>query len=103
MAMGRTYDQMPRRHDACGAGFQIGGCARLPLRECVPAWTKAVPSALIDRYREAYRRGAQSRICTTVYRLVRTAQGGWGGGVKTASAGRKSGEPNHLIFKSTPL
>src|SRR6516165_5624348 len=37
IAMGRTYDQMPRRHDACGAGFQIGGCARLPLRECVPA------------------------------------------------------------------
>src|SRR6516164_6787973 len=53
IAMGRTYDQMPRRHDACGAGFQIGGCARLPLRECVPAWTKAVPSALFDRYRES--------------------------------------------------
>jgi hypothetical protein len=43
----------------------------------VPAWTKAVPSALFDRYREAYRRVAQSRICTTVLLLAqKRAMGG---------------------------
>ena len=31
----------PRLHATqtpCVTGFQIGGCARLPLRVCVPAW-----------------------------------------------------------------
>jgi hypothetical protein len=31
-------------------------------RESVPAWTKAVPSALFDRYREAYRRGLSRAV-----------------------------------------
>jgi hypothetical protein len=33
-----------------------------------------------DRYREAYRRVAQSRICTTVLRLVQTIRSGVGPG-----------------------
>ena len=48
------------------AGFRIRLGARIDRFRSVPAWTKAVPSALFDRYREAYRRVAQSRICTTV-------------------------------------
>jgi hypothetical protein len=33
-----------------------GACCLTAVANSVPAWTKAVPSALFDRYREAYRR-----------------------------------------------
>jgi hypothetical protein len=60
----------------CAAGFQIGVMRVINRFASVPASTKAVPSALFDRYREAYRRVAQSRICTTV--LLLAQKDAWG-------------------------
>ena len=60
----------------CVTGFSDRVMRVINRFASVPAWTKAVPSALFDRYREAYRRVSQSRICTTVLRLAQTSQ--WG-------------------------
>jgi len=63
MAIGRTYDQVAPPFVRQRPGWWIGWCVLFDrCREhSVPAWTKAVPSALLDRYREAYRRVAQGR------------------------------------------
>src|SRR6516164_8000940 len=50
------------------------------------------------RFADAYRRVAQSRICTTVYSLAQRSQWGWARRLKTASAKRKTGEPNYPTF-----
>ena len=63
----------------CVTGFQIGGCARLPLRECVPA---GCPEPyLYDR----------------LNRLAQTSRWGWAGRLKTAAANQLQKFQNIIV------